>query len=135
MNFIPKLEYEHPTNGTTTITFELPPKGDPLKEIDSIVGRETRSSSGQTQYQYNYTDKSFSLDLTFLSETIKGEVEELFHQIAKFGNAFKYFPSEDEAEFYNVIWPGSKKTFKPIKVIREGTGFIYDLKIPLRVEI
>lgn len=134
-NFIPKFEYTHPTNGATTISLTLPPTGDPLKERFVTNGRETRSNSGKTQYQLNYSDHTFELNLIFLDVTLKNEILEMFQEYASFGNSFKYYPSNDEVDFHNVIWQGSKKTFEPVKVIASGGDFIYDLKIPLRVEL
>lgn len=134
-NYTPKLEYEHPVNGTTTITFELPPQGDPLKRRKRTKGRSTRSSTGQGQYQLNYVDQTFSLDLIFLTKAILDQVEELFDDHASLENNFKYFPSEDELDFFTVVWDGTSKRFDPVAVIASGDDFIYDLKIPLRVDI
>jgi len=134
-NFIPKFEYEHPTEGTTTITFVLPPQGDPLRRQKRTKGRSTRSSTGEGQYQLNYTDETFSLDLVFLDKAIVDEVEKLFDDHASLENEFKYFPSSDELEFYTVVWDGSSKRFQPRAIIASGDDFIYDLRIPLRVAI
>jgi len=134
-NFIPKFSYVHPVDGATTITLTLPPTGDPLREKSATSGKETRSNLGKTQYQKNYQDHTFELNLIFLTVTEKDALEKMFDDYASFGKSFSYYPSEDESEFFNVIWPGSKKTFEPKKVIVSGSDFIYDLKIPLRVEL
>ncbi len=134
-NFIPKIEYTHPVDGLTIIDFDLPPQGDPLKENNQTVGRETRSSSGKTQYQRNYLDISYELDLVFLTKAKIDELQKFFNDHASFGRTFKYYPSNEEVDFFNVIWPGSRKRFRPIRVIASGGDFIYDLTIPIRVEI
>ena len=134
-NYIPKIEYNHPIDGATTINFTLPPEGDPLNEKYVTRGRETRSSNGATQYQLNYTDHSFSLKFIFLEKTTIDELQKLFDDHASLGESFKYYPSSDEADFFNVILPGHRKTFAPQKIIRSGSDFIYDLKMSLRVEI
>lgn len=135
MNFIPKFEYVHPINGLTTITLSLPPTGDPLKETYETSGAETRSNSGKSQYQKNYQDHSFELTLIFLSKQEIDDLFEMFNDYASFGSIFKYYQSSDEVEFFNVIWPGGKKNFDPVKVVRSGADFIYDLTIPIRVAL
>lgn len=134
-NFKPKFEYEHPTNGTTIITLDLPPTGDPLKESFETNGVESRSNAGKSQYQKNYEDHSFSLTLIFLTKQNIDDLYEMYDSFASFGSIFKYYPSSDEVDFFNVIWPGSKKSFNPVKVIRQGADFIYDLEIPIRVAL
>lgn len=134
-NFTPKFEYEHPVNGTTVITFALPSQGDPIKKKKRVKGRQTRSSTGQSQYQRNYIDQTFELDLIFITKNVLDQVEELFDDYASLENSFKYFPSSDELDFFTVIWDGSNKAFEPVATIPSGVDFIYDLKIPLRVQI
>ena len=77
-NFKPKFEYEDPISGTTTITLSLPPEGDPKNERFRTNGRETRSSSGKHQYQFNYTDHVFDIRLTFLTQTQIDAIKDLF---------------------------------------------------------
>lgn len=134
-NFVPKFEYVHPVNGVTVITLDLPPTGDPLKEAFETAGSETRSNAGKSQYQKNYQDHTYELTFIFLTKQQKDDLFEMFDSYASFGSQFKYFESSDEANFLNVEWPGSKKVFKPVKVIRSGADFIYDLTIPIRVAL
>lgn len=133
MNFIPKFEYEHPTLGTTTITFELPPENDPLDQRFRVNGRETRSNSGQDQFQFNYVDQTFRLRLVFLTKTLIDEIKTMYDVLAFSGGTFKYFPSNDEVDFFNVVL--ERKEFRPRRVIRSGADFIYDLEIRLREKI
>jgi len=133
MNFIPKFEYEHPTLGTTTITLDLPPEGDPLKEKNKVNGKETRSGTGQDQFQFNYEDTEFQLKLVFVTKTILDQLRLMYDVHAKLGKTFKYFQSEDEVEFLDVIW--SKKVFNPVRVIASGSDFIYDFTFDVRVKI
>lgn len=134
-NFIPKIVYTHPVDGVTTINFTLPPEGDPLKKKKQTTGRETRSNNGDTQYQLNYSDQTFKLNFIFLEKTTIDALEKMFDDHASIGEDFNYYPSDDESEFFNVLWPGARKVFAPVKVIRSGADFIYDLEIPLRVVI
>ena len=132
-NFIPSFEYEHPTLGTTTITLTLPPERDNQNRRKRVDGRETRSNSGQDQFQFNYTDESFQLRLVFLTQAQLDAIETLYDVLAFSGGSFKYFESNDEAAFETVVL--ERKDFRPRRVIREGSEFIYDLDMRLRVKI
>ena len=79
-NCIAAFEYESPTLGTTTITLELPAQGDPKKKVRRTSGKETRSNGGRSQYQFNYEDITYTLDLVFLSETLKDKLELMFDE-------------------------------------------------------
>ena len=133
-NYIPKISYNHPVDGATDIIFTLPPTGDPLSEKNITSGKETRSNTGKTQYQKNFQDQSFSLSMTFLELSQITALRKFFNDVASFGTTFEYFISSDELESLTCIWPGAKKSFNPVRVIGSGSDFIYDLKIPLRVE-
>ena len=132
-NFVPKFEYEHPTLGTTTITLLLPPEGDPLDERFRVNGKESRSGSGQDQFQFNYTDHTFNLKFVFLTKTLLDEIKTMLDVLVFGGGEFKYFVSNDESEFETVVL--DRKDFRPKRIIRSGADFIYDLDMRLRVKI
>jgi len=133
MNYIPKFEYEHSTLGTTEVILSLPPQSDPLKEKFVTKGRETRSSSGNDQWQFNYTDQSFTLDLVFVEKDIKDQLKTMYDEVGSKGKSFKYFPSNDEVTSFTVIL--ARKNFDPKRTIASGDDFIYDISISLRVKI
>jgi len=132
-NCIPRIEYEHPVDGTTTIQFVMPQSGDPIKEKNRTSGKETRSNGGKTQYQLNYDDTNFSYDFVFLDFDLLEEVRKFWNDYAKQGRPFKLFQHSDEVEFFNCLLPGNSKSFNPQRVIRSGDDFIYDLKLQIRV--
>jgi hypothetical protein len=126
----PKFEYEDPIDGTTTITFPLPPEGDPLRERLRARERTQKSATGISQTQFFYDETSFELRMVFLDETIINDLRKWYYRYAKFGKEFKFFPDSSESLFFNVTL--ARKEFRPSRVRSDGAGgFEYDLKFEL----
>lgn len=130
-NYIPKIEYEHPTSGTTTINFELPPQGDIYSESIRSRVKETVTGAGVVQAQFQYFDRSINIKFTFITPTIESQVRDFFLVAGKGGFEFKYFPSNDEVDYFTCILV--KPQYKPKRVVREGTDFIYDFDLRMRI--
>jgi aspartate/tyrosine/aromatic aminotransferase len=131
-NFIPKIEYEHPTLGTQTITFELPPEGDFRSERQRTVARETTSGAGVVQSKFQYIEQTRRLKLVFISSAIEAQFRQFFEDYASRGaNEFKYFESNDEVDFETCILV--KPTYAPKILFREGNDFVYEFNLNFRV--
>jgi hypothetical protein len=98
-NFIPKIEWG---DTPTIINFEYVPEGDPFNDRYKTSQRTTYSSLGVAQTQFNYNEKEYRVNFTFITETIKTQFETFFLTHASRGLPFKYFPSNDEIEFLTV---------------------------------
>jgi hypothetical protein len=133
VNYIPAFEYVDLSSVTQNFSLTLPQAGDPLKERYRVNGRESRSNSGKSQFQFNYIDNSYSLDLFFLTKTEIDELKAMFDNVGQFGKTFKYFPSSDEVDFFTVYWDA--KRFDPVRTIASAGDFIYDFKMNMRVAI
>ena len=131
--FTPKFEYEHPTLGTVTIPLDLPPEGDPIGEANKGVGSTTRSSAGKSQTQFNYIDVGNNFKLVFLTKVQIDALRIMFQTVGARGLSFKYFESSDEIEF--VIVYLDRKDFNPVRIVRSGADYIYDLPMKLRDKI
>jgi len=131
MNFIPKIEYNQRGTGTPLVlTFDSPPEGDPFGESYKDSKVVTRSNNGTPQTQFNHTLKSFSLEFIFQSESVKDDLL-TFRETAKYGTSFKYFPSNDEAEFEVFTLEGRGIDLgRPIPAAVVGE-FEYDFKLSM----
>lgn len=126
-NFIPKIEYTHPIDGATTITFDLPPEGDNINESVRGVGRDSVSSSGSRQTQWNFNQENRTFNFVFLTESLITALRKLYTDHALKGGTFDYYEHSDEVDFITVEL--AKKEFKPNRLTPQGSGFIYDLKM------
>ena len=131
-NFIPKIEYVERLTGTPkTITFNSPPDGDPFSESYKYSTVETVSNNGTTQVQFNYGEKSYSLDFIFQSEAVKNAVLDFVNNHAIYGGKFDYYPSNDEVAFETFRL--DQKSFalkRPIPAATLGE-FEYDFKFTI----
>jgi hypothetical protein len=129
LNYVPKLIYTHPVDGSTTITLTLPPEGDFFPEDKLGVGKLSKSNNGTKQFQYNYTEERNKIQLTFLTETEITALRKLYEDHALKGGSFDYYESEDEVTFITVTLRDKK--FNPRRLVKETTGFIYDLVLDI----
>lgn len=133
MNFIPKIEYiELGTLTPKTITFDSPPNEDPFNEEYSVDATITKSNNGRRQTQFNYIEKSYTLEFIFQSETVKAAILDFYNNHALRGGAFNYFPSNDELdseEFY--LSDRGLELARPIPVGDFSGQFEYDFKIKI----
>lgn len=133
MNWLPKIEYiEYQTGISKTIQFASPPEGDPFNEEFSHKITKTTSSDGTTQVQYNYGEKTYSLEFIFVSESVKNLVESFFNKHAIKGAKFDYYPSSDEPEHETFEIDKKSISFgRPIPSAIEGE-FEYNFKLYFR---
>lgn len=126
-NFIPKFEYED--GGTQTVNLTLPPESDPLGETFNTNQNTTRSNAGKRQTKFNYTDHQFRFTLVFLTKAEVDALKAMYDAVGAVGKSFKYFPSNDEVEFFTIYW--DRKQFNPERTVQSGSDFLYDLPITL----
>jgi hypothetical protein len=133
MNFIPKIEYiELGSLTPKTITFDSPPNEDPFNEEYAVDATITKSNNGRRQTQFNYIEKSYTLEFIFQSETVKAAILDFYNNHALRGGAFNYFPSSDELdneEFY--LADRGLELDRPIPVGDFSGQFEYDFKIKI----
>lgn len=132
-NWTAKIVYTHPSAGSTTITFALPPEGDPFQLKKVAVLKQNESSSGKLQSKHNFNRNTVKIKLVFLTKTILDLLETLFDDHASLGKTFDYYPSTDVGTFHTVTW--AKPTWAPKRTVRSGADFIYDMTIDMREEI
>lgn len=125
---IPKIEYGSPT---TTITFELPPTGDNINERNRANARTTISTGGVEQTQWNYNTQEITVNFSFLSESLIGQLRTFFEDHASKGLEFNYYEDKDSVSFntYTLL----RKDFSPKKLFPDDLGgFVYDLRLSMR---
>jgi len=130
MNFVPKIEFE--SGGTQTITFTLPPEGDFREQDFQANEQTTTSNNGVIQTQFNNTVDIKSINYVFVTESVKVQLDSFMTDHAFKGLEFKYFESEDEAEFITVTL--SRKAWNPTIMFATSTinVFVYEFNIVMR---
>lgn len=130
MNFIPKIEFE--SGGTQTITFDLPPSDDIRAQNYRTSEKTSTSNNGKQQTQFNFVEDNITLNFTFISESIKQQMDSFMTTHALRGLEFKYFESEDEVEFVTVRL--SAKVWAPVILFQTNTlnEFEYEFRIVMR---
>lgn len=131
-NFIPKIEYiELYTNTPKTFTFDNPPEKDPFNEDIKGVYKESVSSNGNFQRQFNYIEQTFDLDFRFQSSVVTAAMDDFIKNHAMRGGVFKYYPSSDEGEY--EIYRLDTTSYKKQRPIFESGGpeFEYHFKFSI----
>ena len=128
-SWIPKIVYN-----STTINFDFPPAGADFKgESYKTVGTITTSKSGIQQTVIDYIEKTNSINFSFVSETVKAQLETFLETHALSGKEFDfYFDKADNATKVTVKLDkgGLNPKFKIIT--RKGNGFIYKITLKFR---
>lgn len=103
MNWTPKIEYTDMATGTIKqFTFDFPPSGDPFSEVVDHDVKQTVSNNGQRQYQYNFGRQIFAVSFQFQSQSVKSDFEYFFNKHGVKGGKFKYYPSSDDTQYFDV---------------------------------
>jgi hypothetical protein len=127
----PKFEYEDPIDGTTTILIDLPAEGDPIRERIRTRDRTQESATGIEQTLYYYDEVEYEVRLIFLSKAKINELRKFYYRFANRGGKFKWYPDQDEPEFFTCSL--RTKEFRPQRIRSDGAGdFEYDLRIRMR---
>ena len=131
-SFVPALEY---TDTPIRIEFDFVPEGDPFNDVFRTNQRTVTTSAGVTQTQFNYNEKTFRVNHTFVTETIKAAYETFYLDHGSLGKAFKYFPSKDEIDFITVTL--NRFTFDPRRLYSVNTpgNFEYSFNMSFRLAL
>jgi len=127
-NFIPKIEFN-----ATVITFDFPNKRDPFGQQVRWNGKTSVSRSGNQQTVTDYIEDVKNVQFSFMSQTIKEELETFLTSHALLGKSFDY--SEDKGDVttkntYELDRSSMKPKFKVLT--RKGTGFLWEIKLKFR---
>jgi hypothetical protein len=130
-NFIPKITYtELYTGYNKIIVFDSPPEKEWNEEIKGVF-KETKSSSGNFQRQFNFNETTYDLNFRFQTSLTMSKVDDFMLQHAMRGGAFNYYISEDEAEYETFrLESGSYKKERPI-FENGGPEFEYHFKFSI----
>jgi hypothetical protein len=132
MNFLPKIEYiEINTGIPKTVIFDSPPEEDPFNEEYTPRIVVTKSNNGRKQVQFNYVEKSYTLNFIFQSEATKAAYLDFYLNHAIKGGKFDYYPSNDELDFETFTLSDRGLSLKrPIPVGESFAGtFEYDFTL------
>lgn len=129
MNFIPKIVYGSPE---VEINFQYIPEGDFLPENFRTDQRTITTSLGVAQTQFNYNEVNYRVTHTFVTESIKDDYQTFYLNWASLGKSFKYYPSNDEAEFLTVTL--SRFDFAPRRLfsVNVAGNFEYSFQMAFR---
>ena len=128
MSYIPKIVYN-----STTIEFDLPPKGDTLGETIRAVGKVTESKSGIQQTIIDFIEKQNLITFSFLTETKKQALETFMITHGMMGKSFTYFFDKDiPGTAVTVKLHKSSFNTRPKIITRKGTGFLWEWKLKFR---
>lgn len=129
-DFVPALEYT-PVATPITITFPVPPVGDPLRERIQTNQRTTPSNNGTVQTQFNYNESTINPRFEGLNKTTLDLLRTFFEDHGSLGKEFKWFEDQDSASFITVTL--KRFDFKPIRALPQGTGADFKYKVELRM--
>jgi hypothetical protein len=131
-SFIPMIQYiELYTNLAKVITFDSPPEKDPMSEEIKGVYKETVSSSGNYQRQFNYNEQSYDLAFKYQSSATMLKVDDFIKNHALRGGVFDYYISSDELDHEQFRL--ETNSFKKERPLFEGSGpeFEYNFKFSI----
>lgn len=129
-NFLPKIEYD-PGSGPVTVEFDLPPEGDNLRERERSNIRQSISTGGVVQNQFNFIEQQIRPRFVFLTNAKIAELRTFFETHALEGKEFKYFEHKDEVTFLTVTL--ARFEFRPARISSDNSGgFLHDLEIAMR---
>lgn len=123
---IPKIVYSTPE---ISIEFDYPPSDDFRNQNYQVDSKETVSSNGRSQTQYNYMENNFNLSFTFVSEALKNKLDWFFKSHGLRGKEFKYFEDKSLTTFKTVRL--NSKSYQPEILFPTNTPneFVYQIKI------
>ena len=126
--YIPKIVYN-----ATTINFDFPPESDPKGEKYKTVGTVTTSKSGIQQTVVDYIEKGYTINFSFITDTIKTQIETFLETHALLGKSFDYYFDKDDALTKITVQLDSSSMNVDFKIItRKGSGFLYKFKLKFR---
>lgn len=130
LSYIPKIEYGSPT---TTITFEYPNKKDPFGRDITHVGKVLEAKDGTQQILTDYIAETFEVTFSFLSDTLKDQLETFLVTHALPGKSFTYYTDKDDVLTAKTFEIDFRKRTVDFKVItRKGTGFLWEISLKFR---
>jgi hypothetical protein len=99
-SYVPKVTYTHIITGEShTFTFDSQPEKDPFNEKTTPMVKESRSSNGTRQVQFNYILKSYKLKFLYQSKTVYDAWYAFITEHALKGGSFNYYPSNEVDEY------------------------------------
>lgn len=125
-NFIPKLIYGP---GPTTIVFDYPPDKDE-GEKKTGVKRESISVAGVRQITLDRTEITREVQYSFLSPSLKDDLETFFDAWGKYGKSFKYFEHNENVSY--VDYELQDLVFSTRRQLPKAGDFIYGLTLKFR---
>lgn len=117
------------------ITFEYPPKKDPVGEDPRWFGSLAKSKSGAIQYVEDYVEIETKLDFSHITQDIKDRFEFFLLTHAFSGKTFSFFRDKNEPTSEEIVERGTKYKGPSFKIItRKGTGFnfLWSFKLQFR---
>lgn len=117
------------------IEFELPPKRDPLGEDTKFVGTTTTSKSGATQTITDYIEKTFKVNFSHISQTLKDEFDNFLITHALLGKSFSYFEDKNEPTSEQIVEKEDNYRSPKYKIItrkRGGKDFLWEFTFQFR---
>jgi len=123
---IPKIVYSTPE---ISIEFDYPPSEDFRNQNYVADAKETISSSGRSQTQFNFMENNFNLSFTFISESLKNKLDLFFKNHGLKGKEFKYFEDKSLTGFKMVRI--NSKNYQPEILFPTNTPneFVYKINI------
>ena len=120
-NLVPKIEYEHPVDGTTTIEFDLPPEGyNNEGRTTNYKGKVSEAANGAYQTALNFTEEDKKIRYKFVTQILVDALDKFFDDHAGAGGKFKYFHDKDEVDFETYEITKNARRFKPDKDFSQG---------------
>lgn len=131
-NFIPKIEYtELYSLANKSFTFDSPPEKDPFKEEIKGVFKETVSTSGNYQRQWNYNLQTCDLEFKYQSVTLMNAFDDFVLKHGLRGGSFKYYPHSDDT-YYEIFRLESDSIKKERPLFDDsGSDFLYSFKFSI----
>jgi len=123
---VPKIVYGSPE---VTIEFDYPPNDDFRNQNYVADAKETVSSNGRSQTQFNYMENNFNLVFTFISEAIKLKMDLFFKTHGLLGKEFKYFEDKSLTTFKTVRINSKNYTPSILFPTNVPNEFVYQIKI------
>ena len=124
--YIPKITFG---SGPTTITFEFPPKKDPVGEQFKHVGNIVIAKSGLRQTLTDHIEIVNKFEFTHLTAALKASLDNFFQTHALLGKSFSYFFDKDDATTEEIVTLDKASSRIQWEIMtKNGTDFVYKLK-------